>query len=258
MTESSTTETTGNKIADDTQSAANAQKSALSPWRILPLVLLVGGLIGAFAMDFHYYLSFESLQENRSAIMQWKQDNYTISTFAYVLAYGVATAISLPGAIWLTIAGGFMFGAIKGGLLVLFGATLGAVIIFLAARYAFADFFHAKCGTTILKMETGFQENAFSYLLVLRFVPLFPFWLVNIVPAFLGVSVRTFVITTFFGIMPGTFVYSSLGNGLGHIIDKGGVPDISMIWSPEILVPLLGLALLALIPVAYRKLKKSQ
>ncbi len=257
MTENTTSETPGAENTEGQNSADQAQKGALSPWRILPLVLLVGALVGAFAMDFHYYLSLESLQDNRSAIMQWKQDNYTVSTLTYVLVYGVATAISLPGAIWLTIAGGFMFGTIKGGLLVLFGATFGAAVIFLAARYAFADFFHAKCGTMIQKMETGFQENAFSYMLVLRFVPLFPFWLVNIVPAFLGIPVRTFVITTFFGIMPGTFVYSSLGNGLGHILDRGGVPDIAMIWSPEILLPLLGLALLALVPVAYRKLKKS-
>jgi len=252
MTENTTTESSGSKLTGDTQAAA------LSPWRVLPLIILMGGLITAFAMDIHYFLSFETLQENRSAIMEWKRDNYTISTFVYVLVYGLATAISLPGAIWLTIAGGFMFGTIKGGLLVLFGATVGAVIIFLAARYACADFFHAKCGKMIQKMEAGFQENAFSYLLVLRLVPLFPFWLVNIVPAFLGVSVRTFLITTFFGIMPGTFVYASLGNGLGHIIDQGGMPDIAAIWNPEIIIPLLGLALLALIPVVHRKLKKSE
>mgnify|MGYP004001796589 FL=1 len=251
MTENTTTESSDSKLTEDTQAAA------FSPWRVLPLVILFGGLIAAFSLDLNYFLSFESLQENRSAIMEWKRENYTISTFAYAMAYGLATAISLPGAIWLTIAGGFMFGHFKGGLLVLFGATVGAVIIFLAARYAFADFFHAKCGKMIQKMEAGFQENAFSYLLVLRLVPLFPFWLVNIVPAFLGVSVRTYVITTFLGIIPGTFVYASLGNGLGHIIDQGGMPDLTAIWNPEIIIPLLGLALLALIPVVYRKLKKS-
>jgi len=250
MTENTTSKTSSSDYAGETQAAV------LSPWRILPLVILIGGLIAAFSMDLHYFLSFESLQENRSAIMEWKQDNYTISTIVYILTYGVATAISLPGGIWLTIAGGFMFGTIKGGFLVLLGATLGATIIYLAARYAFADFFHAKCGKMIQKMEAGFQENAFSYLLVLRFVPLFPFWLVNIVPAFLGVSARTYIITTFFGIMPGTFVYASLGNGLGHIIDQGGMPDLATIWNPEILIPLLGLAILALVPVVYRKLKK--
>ena len=230
--------------------------SRLSFGRLIPMVVLAIGLATAFYLDLHHYLTFETLQQNRTAILEWKHENYTVSTLFYVIAYGLATAISIPGAIWLTIAGGFMFGTLKGGVLVVFGATLGATIIFLAARFAFADFFHAKCGAMIQKMEAGFQENAFSYLLVLRFVPLFPFWLVNLVPAFLGVSTRTFVITTFIGIMPGPFVYASLGHGLGHIIDQGGMPDLATIWAPEILLPLLGLALLALVPVLYRKFKK--
>jgi uncharacterized membrane protein YdjX (TVP38/TMEM64 family) len=242
---------------ETTDAYQSKDQNTLSLWRVLPVVVLLIGLITAFYMDLHHFLTFESLQDNRTSIMNWKQENYTVSTFAYVLAYGLATAISIPGAIWMTIAGGFMFGTIKGGLLVLFGATLGATIVFLAARYAFADFFHAKCGATIQKMEAGFKENAFCYLLVLRFVPLFPFWLVNLVPAFLSVPIRTFVISTFIGIMPGTFVYASLGSGLGHIIDQGGMSDIAAIWSPEILFPLIGLAFLALIPVIYRKYKKT-
>jgi len=149
--------------------------SRLSFGRLIPMVVLAIGLATAFYLDLHHYLTFETLQQNRTAILEWKHENYTVSTLFYVIAYGLATAISIPGAIWLTIAGGFMFGTLKGGVLVVFGATLGATIIFLAARFAFADFFHAKCGAMIQKMEAGFQENAFSYLLVLRFVPLFPF-----------------------------------------------------------------------------------
>ncbi len=228
----------------------------LSYRRLMPLVVLVIGLITAFYFDLHQFLSFETLQENRTAILEWRQANNGVSIIAYVVAYAVATAISLPGAIWLTLAGGFMFGTLEGGVLVIFGATIGATIIFLAARFAFADFFHAKYSGTIQKMEAGFRDNALCYMLVLRLVPLFPFWLVNLVPAFLGVPTRTFVITTFVGIMPGTFVYASLGNGLGHIIDQGGMPDLAMIWAPEILLPLLGLAFLALVPVIYKKIKK--
>lgn len=239
----------------DTDEVAKAG-SKLSWRRLLPLLVLAIGLIAAFYMDLHHYLSFDALQHNRSAILEWQREYFTLSILLYILCYAIGTAISIPGAVWMTIAGGFMFGTLTGGLLVIFGATLGATVIFLAARYAFADFFHAKCGTMIQKMEAGFQENAFSYLLVLRFVPLFPFWLVNLVPAFLSVRLRTFVLTTFIGIMPGTFVYSSLGNGLGHIIDQGGMPDLTAIWSPEILFPLLGLALLALVPVLYHNWKK--
>ena len=204
----------------EAESTGGVDRSSKLSWqRLLPLILLGLGLFAAFCLDLPQYLNFESLQQNRTAILEWKLENYTVSIFAYVIAYGIATAISIPGAIWMTIAGGFMFGTLKGGVLVVVGATLGATIVFLAARFAFADYFHAKCSGTIQKMEAGFQENAFSYLLVLRFVPLFPFWLVNLVPAFLGVSIRTFVVTTFIGIIPGTFVYASLGNGLGHIID---------------------------------------
>ena len=149
-----------------------------------------------------------------------------------------------------------MFGTLTGGVLVVIAATLGATIVFLAARYAFADYFHAKCSGYIQKLEAGFKESAFSYLLVLRLVPLFPFWLVNLVPAFLGVSLPVYVLSTMMGILPGTFVYASLGNGLGMIVDKGGMPDMAVIWSPQILLPLLGLSFLALIPVLYRKIKK--
>ena len=101
-------------------------------------------------------------------------------------------------------------------------------------------------------MEAGFRENALSYLLVLRLVPLFPFWLVNLVPAFLGVKLRTYVIGTFFGIIPGTLVYASIGNGLGSVLDQGRTPDLGIIFRVDILVPLIGLAVLALIPVGYK------
>ena len=113
-------------------------------------------------------------------------------------------------------------------------------------------------GDTGQKMEKGFQDNALSYLLVLRLIPIFPFWLVNLVPALLGVPVRTFVIGTFFGIIPGTAVFCSIGSGLGAIIDKGDMPDLNIIFQPQIFGPLLGLGALALLPVAYKRLKASR
>jgi len=112
-----------------------------------------------------------------------------------------------------------------------------------------------RAGPWISRLEAGFQENALSYLLVLRLVPLFPFWLVNLVPAFLGVPLTTYVLGTFVGIIPGSFVYASVGNGLGSVFDAGGAPDLTIIFEPEILLPIIGLSLLALIPVAYKKLK---
>ena len=251
------TELSGESASDTAPTAVDfavreeAQKS--SPWRLMPILLLAAGLGAALVFDLHHFMGFESLSENRNAILSWKHDNYSLSIAVFIVAYGIATAISLPAAIWMTIAGGFMFGTVKGGVLVLVGATLGATVIFLAARYAFADYFHVKCSGAVQKLEAGFKENAFSYLLVLRLVPLFPFWLVNLVPAFLGVSTPIYVVSTLLGIMPGTFVYASLGNGLGMIVDKGGMPDLAIIWSPQILLPLLGLSVLAMIPVIYRR-----
>ncbi len=221
--------------------------------RMTPILILALGLAMAFYYDLHTLFTFEALRENRLSVIDWKQDNYTLTIFAFVAAYGIITAISLPGATWMTIAGGFMFGAVEGGLLVLLGATVGATVVFLAARHAFAGYFRAKVGSFIFSMEKGFRDDAISYLLVLRLVPLFPFWLVNLVPAFLSISTPAYIVATFFGIIPGVYVYASLGSGLGNIFDQGGEPDISIIWSLEILLPLLGLSALALVPVIYRK-----
>jgi len=161
----------------------------------------------------------------------------------------------VPGAVWATLAGGFVFGTAVGGIYVITGATLGATAIFLIARYALADMLRRKAGAAIRKMEAGFNENALSYMFVLRLVPLFPFWLVNLVPAFLGVPLRTYVIGTFFGIMPGSLVYVSVGAGLGSVFEQGGSPDLGIIFTPEVLLPILGLAALSLVPVFYKRFK---
>jgi uncharacterized membrane protein YdjX (TVP38/TMEM64 family) len=165
-----------------------------------------------------------------------------------------------------TIFGGFLFSTVVDGIpgtilaaaIVVIGATVGATALFLAARTGLGEPLRARAGPNLRRMEAGFRENAMSYLLVLRLVPLFPFWLVNLVPAFLGVPLRTYVIGTFFGIMPGTFVYASVGSGLGAILEAGESPDLGIIFKAEILIPLLGLALLALIPVIYKRIKTKR
>ena len=240
---------------NDENQEIDAKHSGLPVKRLAPIVLLVIGLGAAFFFDLHHFFSFEMLKENRESLLSWAQNNYILSAAVFIAAYAAAIAISLPGAVWFTILGGFMFGTLEGGILVVFAATLGATVIFLAARYAFADFFYEKAGPAIRRMEDGFRANAVSYMLVLRLVPLFPFWLVNLVPAFLGVSTRTYVISTLVGIIPGTFVYASLGNGIGHLIDAGQAPDLSIIFAPEVLGPLIGLAALSLVPVIYKRFK---
>jgi uncharacterized membrane protein YdjX (TVP38/TMEM64 family) len=173
----------------------------------------------------------------------------------FIIGYIVAVALSLPGAIWLTISGGFLFGTLFGTLYAVAAATIGAALVFILARYALGDYLRSKAGPTVRKMESGFRKNALSYLLFLRLTPVFPFWLVNLAAAFLGVRLSTFIIGTLFGIIPLSAIYASMGNGLGAVIDAGQLPDLSILYDPTIVGPLIGLAILALLPVAYKSIK---
>ncbi len=221
--------------------------------RLWPLLVVAAGLALAYAAGLDRYLGFQALADNREALLAWKAAHEVRAVGAFILIYYLAVLFSLPGAVWITIAGGFLFGTLAATVYVVIGATLGAIGIFLAARHALRDFFAARAGPAMRRMEAGFRNNAFSYLLVLRLVPLFPFWLVNLVPALIGVPLRTYAFATFFGIIPGAVVYTSVGDGLGAVFEAGRAPDPGLIFEPRVLLPILGLALLALIPVIYRK-----
>lgn len=220
--------------------------------RFLPLLVLAAGFAAFFALGLHRYVSFDTLAENRAELLDWVGLHPFVAPLAYILIYLVAVAFSLPGGAVLTVTGGFLFGTALGAAYAVVGATLGATALFMAARTALGDILRAKAGGAIQRMEEGFRRDALSYLLVLRLVPLFPFFLVNLVPAFLEVSVGVFVLATFFGIIPGALVYASVGNGLGAVFDAGDEPDLGILFTPAILLPIIGLAILALIPVAYR------
>lgn len=226
--------------------------------RLLPLLLLIAGLIAFFALGLNKYLTFEALRENRAWLLQEVADSTVTATLVYMAVYIVVVAFSLPGGAVMTITGGFLFGQWLGTAYVIVAATIGAIILFLAARTALGDILRAKAGPFLKKMEAGFQENALSYLLVLRLIPLFPFFIVNLVPAFLGVRLRDFAIATFIGIIPGSFVYATVGAGLGSIFDTGGSFSARGILTPEIITALVGLAILALLPVAYKKMKAKR
>jgi uncharacterized membrane protein YdjX (TVP38/TMEM64 family) len=232
-----------------------ASSPSFSFKRLLPLLVLVAGLVVFVALGLHRYLSFEVLRDNREALLTWVQQNGLLAALVYMIVYAVAVAFSLPGGLVLSITGGFLFGTLLGSIYILIGATVGATALFMIAKSALGDFLRAKAGPWLQKMEAGFRENALSYLLVLRLVPLFPFFVVNLVPAFLGVPLSTYVIGTFFGIMPGVFVFASVGAGLGSIFDKGEAFSAAGILTPQIVMALLGLAILALIPVIYKKIK---
>lgn len=220
--------------------------------RLWPVFIVLSGFFAFFALGLDDYLSFEALSTHRDALQAWVEAHGAWAVLAYIGLYGALVAFSLPGAVWLTLGAGFVFGAFWAGIYTVVGATIGAGLIFLAARYALADFFRAKAGSGLARMEDGFRKNAFSYLLFLRLVPVFPFWLVNLVPALLGMGFAPYMLATAVGIVPGTFVFAGVGAGLGHVFATGQRPDLGIIFAPQILWPMVALAGLSLLPVGFR------
>jgi uncharacterized membrane protein YdjX (TVP38/TMEM64 family) len=221
-----------------------SSRNGISPWRLVPLGVLVAAGV---ALGSHY-LTFGALAENRDWLCALVARWGAVAALLYIAIYAILVALSIPVGVILTLAGGYLFGTWLGTFAALVGATLGATGIFLAARAGFGGLAQ-RAGPFVGKLEAGFRANAFNYLLVLRLVPIFPFWLVNLVPALVGVRLRSYALATFLGIIPGSFVYAGLGSGLGEIVEQ---PDLGIIFHPSVLLPIAGLALLALLPVAYK------
>jgi uncharacterized membrane protein YdjX (TVP38/TMEM64 family) len=229
--------------------------------RLAPLLPLLAAFIAFFALGLNDYLTLDTLRENRAALKEWVQANRTEAVLVFIAAYIVVAAASLPAGAVLSVTGGFLFGSVFGAAWIVIGATIGASLLFVIARSALGEPLRRRFGGRIKSMEDGFRRNAFSYMLILRLVPLFPFWLVNLAPAFLGVSLLTFVVTTAIGIIPGAFVFASIGNGLNALFEAGEQPDLSLtslIARPDFYIPIAGLILLSLIPVVYRALTGSR
>ncbi|MDX8388402.1 MAG: TVP38/TMEM64 family protein [Ghiorsea sp.] len=224
----------------------------------IPLIVIIGLTALFFSLGLHEYLSFDQLKEHRLFLNDWVTTQPIIAALSFILAYTVVVALSLPGGALMTLTGGFLFGAVIGGLYTVVGATLGATAIFLIAKTSLGDALMAKAGNHIKSMQKGFSENELSYMFVLRLVPLFPFFIVNLAPAFLGVSLRSYVIATFFGIMPATFVFSLAGSGLGKVFEQGETFSMAGILTPEMIGALVGLGLLSLVPVIYKKIKHNK
>ena len=241
--------------SDSPDSPDSPSGTGFSVKKLIPLLVLVAGLVAFFAFDLDSYISLTALKENRADLAEWVARNGILAFMAYLVMYAVVVAFSIPGGAVMTIAGGFLFGPVIGTALTVVGATIGATILFLAARYAFSDLLRERAGSAINRMKDGFQENAFSYMLFLRLIPAFPFFLVNLAPAFLGVTLGTFVLGTFIGIIPGTLVYSLLGDGFSAIVEQGGDINLGIIFEPRFLLPIVGLAILALVPITWQKFK---
>ena len=224
--------------------------------RFLPIVALAVGAVLAYFLAGDY-LSLETVSENREALVGWRDRNLMTASLAFVAIYIVAVAFSVPGAIWLTLAGGFVFGTALAAGLTVISATTGATLIFLAARSSLGAVLHERAGPWLKRVDAEVARGEISFLLVMRLIPVIPFFIANLAPAFVNVRLGNFIWTTLVGIAPATVVISSVGAGLGEVLDRGGEPDIGVIFAPHILLPLLGLAALAALPVILRKLRRN-
>lgn len=234
-------------------------KAALAA-RLLPLSgIALAAVLGAiFLKD---SLSFDALRENREALLAFRDSYYGLTVVSFVLAYVVIVGFSLPGATIATLTGGFLFATFPGALFNVMGATLGATLIFLAARWGLGARLGAKLQESdgkIKAIKDGITENQWSMLFLIRLVPAVPFFVANLLPAFLDVPLRRFVISTFFGIIPGAVVYTSVGAGLGEVFARGESPDLGIIFEPHVLLPLLGLAALAALPIVLKMLGRGK
>lgn len=233
------------------------QQKTTNRLRHLPLIaILVVAAIGAFTL--RDSLSFQTLAANREALLAFRDAHYLLTALGFIGLYVVVVAFSLPGATVMTLTGGFLFATFPGALFNMTGATLGAIGIFLAARWGLGERLAARMDASegvVKKIKQGIDENQWSMLFLIRLVPAVPFFVANLVPALVGVPLRRFAITTFFGIIPGAVVYTSVGAGLGEVFDRGETPNLGIIFEPQILLPILGLCALAALPIVLKAVR---
>lgn len=221
-------------------------------WRRLwPVYVILLGLGIALSQGWHEFLTLEALSANAASLDALVRDNFLIVFASYILIYAAATTFMVPGSA-LTIAGGFLFGLALGTPATVIGATVGASILFFASKTSIGAILRDVAGPFIERMRTGFAENPVSYMFALRLIPLFPFAAVNIAPGLLGARYRDYALTTFFGIMPGTFAYTLIGEAVRETLLAGGTPDIGSL-AANFAPAFLALGLVSLLPVAYKK-----
>ncbi|MEM7068376.1 MAG: TVP38/TMEM64 family protein [Pseudomonadota bacterium] len=235
--------------------------------RWLPIIFVVGLLVIAYVMGLHEHISLTNLIKQREYLGNLVSENLVTALAVYMLIYIVLVAISFPGGLALSITAGFLFGWVVAGFATVTAATIGAVIIFLIARSSFGEVFQSRAGPFINKMTEGFQRDAFQYLLTLRLMPVFPFWVVNIVPALLNMKLVPYAVGTFVGIIPGTFAFTYLGAGLDSVIaeqekanpgcvDAGSCTiEPGALVTPDLLLALFALGVLSFLPFIVKKFR---
>jgi len=222
--------------------------------RRLPiLVILATAILGAIALRDE--LSFDTLARHREALLAFRDAHYLWSVLAFLAAYVLLVALSLPGGTIASLTGGFLFGLFPGVVYNVAAAGSGAVLVFLAARWGFGASLARKldaAGGKAARLQAGLRQNEWSVLFLMRLVPLVPFFLANLIPAFVGTSLARFAVSTYLGIIPGALVFTSVGAGLGTVFASGTTPDLGIVFTPPVLLPLLGLAALAALPMLLR------
>jgi uncharacterized membrane protein YdjX (TVP38/TMEM64 family) len=238
-----------------TEMTQPAAKSGLA--RRLPLIaILAVAAVGAFTL--RDVLSFETLAENRERLISFRDANYAATVAVFIATYVTIVAFSLPGATIATLTGGFLFGVFPGAVFNVTGATIGATLIFLAARWGMGERLAARMDAgegRIQRIKRGIDANQWEMLFLIRLVPAVPFFVANLLPALVGVPLHRYVVTTFLGIIPGAVVYTSVGAGLGEVFARGETPDLGIIFEPHVLLPILGLAALAALPIVLKALR---
>jgi uncharacterized membrane protein YdjX (TVP38/TMEM64 family) len=237
--------------------------------RFAPLLVIVLAMVAVFATGAHRHVSLETLVRHRMTIDAFIDAHLLAAVGAFIGLYVVSVALSIPGSSLMSISGGILFGTLIGACATVVGATTGATIIFLVAKSAAGESLIRRAGPLAVKLAEGFRQEAFSYLLFLRLVPAFPFFIINLVAAIAGIRLTSFVAATFIGIIPATLAFSFLGAGLDSVITAQEQPyraclaagrtdcrvalDLSTIITPQLLAALVALGLMALLPVVVKR-----
>ena len=225
--------------------------------RLIPIVMILCAAV-AGAVFLRDQLSFDALAENRAALLAYRDAHYFWASLGFMAVYITIVALSLPGGTMATLTGGLLFGMFPGVIYNVVAASIGAICIFLAARAGFgATLAERLQGGSASRLQTALRENQWSALFIMRLVPVLPFVLANLLPAMVGVRLLPFAVTTFFGIIPAAVVFTSVGAGLGEVFARGARPDLGVIFSAPVLLPLLGLAALSGLPILLKKHKKG-
>jgi len=226
--------------------------------RFGPLAVIVILFAVAIASGLPERLSLEALRQSGTQLQAFAREKPLLCVAIYLAVYVGSVAVSLPGALILSLTGGFLFGPIGGGFAAVIGASGGSTITYLVFRTAFGDALRRKPGALLTRIEEGFKGDAFNYLLTLRLIPAFPLLVVNVAAGLMNIRIRTFVLASVLGMIPSSFVYAGIGAGLGHIFAQGGPVTMETLFSPRIYLPIIGMGVLAFLPPLWRHWRKRR